>query len=371
MNSKSVSRYTIIDCIDKVRIAGLIPIQIFAIFFLMASGSEGFAQNPSILTVSFQDGVNGYVGTRDSKLMSTKPTTNYGSRNRLTVDGDPDVSALLYWDITSIPVGSHIRSIDVTFNVSGKSSNDYEIYRMERAWVESETNWNEFASGQSWQVPGADGSVDRGSTVLGFIAAPVNGIYTIPLNASGIAMVQSWVDNPSSNHGIIILDYNNASDGMDLSSSEIKTAANRPKLTVTYSSFTEPAITVSSPNGGEQWEVGSTQTITWVSSDNPDNVDIEYSTDNGATWQIIAANTADDGSEPWLIPNTPSNEVLVRVSDIIGVPTDQSDGVFTIILPPLPSISIDDVTVSEGNSGTVNAIFTVTLSSVSAQTHYF
>jgi hypothetical protein len=341
---------------NQFRISRIIPIYILAIFILLSFGSEGFAQNPSILTVSFQDGVDGYLNTRDSKLMSAKPTTNFGSRNRLSMDGDPDASALIYWDITSIPIGSSIQSVDITFNVSGRSNDDYEIYKMQRPWVESETNWNEFATGQSWQVPGGDGSVDRGSAALGFISATVNGIYTTSLNASGIAMVQSWVDNPGSNHGIIVLDYINASDGLDLSSRETKTVANRPNLTVTYSSSTEPDIMLSSPNGGEQWEVGATQTISWVSSDNPDNVNIEYSSDNGITWQLIAASTPDDGSEPWLIPNTPSNQVLVRVSDINGIISDQSDGVFTIILPPPPDISIDDVSVSEGNTGLVKEI---------------
>ncbi len=36
--------------------------------------------------------------------------------------------------------------------------------------------------------------------------------------------------------------------------------------------------------------------------------------------------------------------------------------------PPLPSLSIDDVTVTEGNAGTVDAVFTVTLSAASTQT---
>ena len=38
------------------------------------------------------------------------------------------------------------------------------------------------------------------------------------------------------------------------------------------------------------------------------------------------------------------------------------------VSPSLPSLSINDVTVVEGNAGTVNAVFTVTLSAVSGQT---
>jgi hypothetical protein len=38
---------------------------------------------PDPVTVSFQDGVNGYNGTRDTKLRSSSPTTNYGSADFL------------------------------------------------------------------------------------------------------------------------------------------------------------------------------------------------------------------------------------------------------------------------------------------------
>ncbi|MCK5280954.1 MAG: T9SS type A sorting domain-containing protein, partial [Cyclobacteriaceae bacterium] len=60
------------------------------------------------------------------------------------------------------------------------------------------------------------------------------GSYRIPLNADGIAVVQSWVDDPSLNYGIIIMDYINATEGLDLSSRETNMVSDRPKMTVTY-----------------------------------------------------------------------------------------------------------------------------------------
>lgn len=60
------------------------------------------------------------------------------------------------------------------------------------------------------------------------------GIKTFTLNSNGIAKVRSWVANPSSNHGFVIIDYVNNTNGLDLSSSEDSTVANRPKITVTY-----------------------------------------------------------------------------------------------------------------------------------------
>ena len=82
-----------------------------------------------------------------------------------------------------------------------------------------------------------------------------------------------------------------------------------------------PAITVTSPNGGESWEVGSAHNITWTSVGTVGNVMIEYSTNNGSTWTTIVASTANDGTHPWTVPDTPSTTCRVRVSETDGSPT--------------------------------------------------
>jgi hypothetical protein len=89
-------------------------------------------------------------------------------------------------------------------------------------------------------------------------------------------------------------------------------------------------IAITSPNGGEVWQVESSHNITWTSTGTNGVVHIEYSTNNGSSWTDVIANTPDDGTHPWTIPNLPSNNCRVRVSDTASVPTDQSDAVFTI-----------------------------------------
>jgi Leucine-rich repeat (LRR) protein len=89
-------------------------------------------------------------------------------------------------------------------------------------------------------------------------------------------------------------------------------------------------ITVTSPNGGESWEAGSTQNITWDAPGLLEYLKIEYSIDNGATWKIITSSTSDDGSYSWLIPNVVSSQCIVRISETDGHPTDISDSTFYI-----------------------------------------
>jgi len=92
-----------------------------------------------------------------------------------------------------------------------------------------------------------------------------------------------------------------------------------------------PEITVTSPNGGEKWAVGSTHNVTWTTSGSVGNVRIKYSTNNGSSWKTVVSSTANDGSYSWKIPNTPSAHCKVRIREIDGVLKDASDSVFSIV----------------------------------------
>ena len=195
-------------------------------------------------SISFQDGRwpdSDYSGTRDTVLSQYAPSTNFGSDPALYLDGDDppgagkDLSTLLYWDVSAIPLGSTVKGAGITLNVFNPSSQSYQVYEMKRTWVESQSTWNSFASGQGWETPGALGVQDRGSTVLGSISPSSTGSYVINLNSEGVALIQSWVNNPAANHGFIIAN-SGSSDGIDFDSREVSMVGNRPMLTVRYAS---------------------------------------------------------------------------------------------------------------------------------------
>jgi hypothetical protein len=77
-----------------------------------------------------------------------------------------------------------------------------------------------------------------------------------------------------------------------------------------------PTVSLSSPVGGESFDVGSSQTITWSASDlvGVTAIDLAYSTNGGASFpNVIATNIANTGSRAWTIPASPSTTVRVRV----------------------------------------------------------
>lgn len=120
------------------------------------------------------------------------------------------------------------------------------------------------------------------------------------------------------------------------------------------------AIYVTSPNGGEAWDPGTSHNITWLSTGVAGNVKIEYSTNDGSSYTTIAGSTANTGSFSWTVPNTPSANCRVRVSEAAtGIPSDVSDAVFTIIgqVPCTYSVFPESQSFSAlGGAGSINVI---------------
>lgn len=186
------------------------------------------------ITVSFQDGVAGYNGGRDTMIRALNANTNYGSLTSLEADGSPDIASLLGWDLASIPTGSTIVSAAIELNITNSSAHTYGLYAMERAWDEFGATWNLAGAGRSWGSAGANAASDRSSASIALVNARNTGVLRIEFTATGLSVVQQWISDPSENHGVILQNYVDASDGLDFRSNEFATASMRPRLIVTY-----------------------------------------------------------------------------------------------------------------------------------------
>lgn len=190
-------------------------------------------------TITFRDGQSptaAYAGTRDVRIydgadQEWSPTTNYGATPSLALDGNPiDKGLLIRWDVSAIPTSATVTGASIELELTDGTSTSYSIYECLRSWSETEVTWNRARSGVPWATPGAQGGTDRGTTILGSITAGV-GTATVPLNASGVSRVQSWVSNPSTNLGLVIVNYA-AFDGLIALSSEDASTTRRPALIV-------------------------------------------------------------------------------------------------------------------------------------------
>jgi PKD repeat protein len=103
---------------------------------------------------------------------------------------------------------------------------------------------------------------------------------------------------------------------------------------------TDPkTITVTSPNGGEQWIWGEQRTVTWTQTGlSGTNVTIDLRKGSNVIANIAPSIPAQTGSWNWQVPdNLPSDsDYSVRVTSL-SYPTieDCSNGIFTIVTPPL------------------------------------
>jgi hypothetical protein len=81
-------------------------------------------------------------------------------------------------------------------------------------------------------------------------------------------------------------------------------------------SFKISSLVLSSPVGGEFWTNNSMHNITWTAT-GVSNVKLEYTTDNGTTWNnIIASTSGTAGSYAWTLPPLSYDLVKVRMTDL-------------------------------------------------------
>ncbi len=96
-------------------------------------------------------------------------------------------------------------------------------------------------------------------------------------------------------------------------------------------------ISVTAPNGGERWTLGSSRSIQWSFQSITGNVAIELNRNypNGS-WETIAANTSNSGSYLWTVAGAVTNNSSIRVRSLAMTPevSGFSSNIFTIMTPP-------------------------------------
>ncbi|MBI4929768.1 MAG: PKD domain-containing protein, partial [Bacteroidetes bacterium] len=205
--------------------------------------------------------------------------------------------------------------------------------------------------------PNNGGSYAVGSTLnITWTSVGVSNFYNIDYSTNGgatwtnivfntniLTNSYSWTvpNSPSVSCYVRVTDYNAA----------CKTDQSDALFTITNS---PASITVTSPNGGENWVVCSTHNITWSANATSGNYDIDYSSNNGVTWNVVIANYATvNGTYAWTTPSTPTVQGLIRVKDSgNGALVDQSNAVFTISNLATPGVISGNTPVCESSSQT-------------------
>ena len=197
------------------------------------------AAAPTSITVTFQDGVDGYAGTVDTTLVrdgGLPAGTDATLQLSWQAIGQDAARPLLAFDLTSVPVTATIISavLDLSVVTPDPQPITVTVQPLLRLWNEPYATWLDAYIGAPWIEPGAGAiGVDRGPALEPPLVLPGG---STALHADLTGLVSAWVTNPNDNFGVLLQAQGVA--GVDvnllLASRESDNIAPRPRLTVTY-----------------------------------------------------------------------------------------------------------------------------------------
>jgi len=201
-----------------------------------SQGVNGASDGSGQYSLSFYQGMplggGVYEGVQDATIQRRE--ANLGaSEYCVTKGGATQRSCLLRWDLSHVPRAAKVQGVLLQVTVADPSRSTFRVYDLRRGWAEAEADFRKPRAGEAWGLPGANSTVDAGSAPLGSFVPSAPGALSIPLNAAGIAVVQGWISDPSSNAGLKL--YNpRPYDGASIRSSDFGTVAERPTLVVVF-----------------------------------------------------------------------------------------------------------------------------------------
>ena len=238
-------------------------------------------------TVTFQNGMNGYTGAKDVSINTQY--SQYNGGNGVLWRGDPELGCytttgtgsytaryLLKFGALSIPAGSTVVSATLTIALDSWNNGRGNItgFYLKNAWNPSSSNigWLHRDDSNNWAAGGASSPGIDTAAGKTFRVPPLRPVgaqnVTIPLDAS---QVQSWIDSPAANQGIMLVNNNPGEIVRPVST--VGAQAMRPKLTIVIAAGSSVMVTVSPasstlPQGGHQaftaTVAGSANTaVTW------------------------------------------------------------------------------------------------------------
>lgn len=295
----------------------------------------------------------------DAELREFSPSSNFGNgatvvSGRLGSNaGQERRRVLLKFDLAGrIPANAVITSavvqVKVTKVPSGPQNSTFALRRVLQSWSEANATWNtRLTPSTAWNSPGAAGTGDASATASASVAVAGTGTYAFASTSSLIADVQTWLSNPETNFGWLLISQGEGTAKTARHFGAREDAGNAPRLVVGFNvppAATAPSI-VTQPQSLSAF-VGETVTFE-VSATGTEPLSYQWSKDltplsraTNATLTLTNVTLADEGNYG------------VAISNVAGSTNSQSAHLSIIGQGP----SIERV---EAVGGTVNITFTV------------
>lgn len=219
-----------------------LTLQLAIAFFLISSSAWA-------TTVSFQEGVSGYAGTRNALINTGNTNEHNSSAMRIRAASDGEFS-ILYFDISTIPSTATVNTavLDITVSEQNCTAETVGVKSIENpdnsgafdANAAEDDTFNDYAtyaykdhgSTTDWDVAASNSFADvddnANEDTANTSTCPGNEHITFDIPV----MVQGWVTNPNSNGGMV---FTLSNTGNALFRSKFNaTSSIRPLLTIDY-----------------------------------------------------------------------------------------------------------------------------------------
>ncbi|MDD4310576.1 MAG: hypothetical protein PHO32_09365, partial [Candidatus Cloacimonetes bacterium] len=132
-------------------------------------------------------------------------------------------------------------------------------------------------------------------------------------------------------------------------------------------------ISITTPAGGEVWNIASVQAVQYYYSGAGTTVTFHYSTNGGSTWTSGGTKTVVQGSNSfnWTIPSAASTNCKVRFTDSVSPNHQVVSNVFTIANAAPPSIPLNVAVVRNAVTGAVTVSWNASTGSPTNYKIYF
>ncbi|MEO5989149.1 MAG: hypothetical protein ABIU54_03205 [Candidatus Eisenbacteria bacterium] len=296
-------------------------------------GCDISKDDPNVMIVGQYSGGQTYISLDGGAIFDPVPLagTNYSfyARDRGTIFAEEQTGVFkMRSTYAYTPVSA--QSVTVTSPNGGESWSAGSIHAI---------TWNAVNLGLArieWRRSSSD-AWQKVALVEGYLETYA---WTVPAQATTTAEVRvrdAWDTNPS--------DSSNA----------------------VFTILSSGSLSLIDPNGGEQWQYGTTHPVAW-SGGSVDSVVLEYRTSPDSSWLSLAGPLA-AGTSPyaWVIPDAPTAAASVRVRDKVSVFVDASAAPFSILVPRFAAapevLEMGSVDLTQGGSGvlTINNIGTAPL----------
>ena len=236
--------------------AFVIALALFACALLIYFAMPGFAQDPladawpgaglrtsaDTTTLTFQQEVlpdASYVGVADTYIFNEAPNQNWGSDPYLRLYSDHRQKALLRFDLSEhIPTNAVVSAARLellSYQNLTSASTQVGLYALLGAWSEDGATWN-----SPWKVAGCGEPYDREAEHAAVATLQYENRWQVWESDQLKDLVQSWVSDPASNHGAVLIGLpGQAPQRWALFSSQYgeespQDWSKRPKLTVSF-----------------------------------------------------------------------------------------------------------------------------------------